>query len=372
MAMMLPHSGASVLADWLNIIKRIAPKARPSIARGLADAMPEIVVEYDVSTPLRQAHFLAQCAHESDGFHTPCEYASGAAYEGRKDLGNTKRGDGKRFKGRGLIQTTGRANYTRVSQALGVDFVAKPEELETFPHAALSAAFFWRDKRLNALADMDDVRKVTKRVNGGYNGLKDRTMYLARAKVALGVDDAIETSGPDAEPLPREKVKALQERLTALGYRCGSADGVIGTATVGAISSFQHDNGLEVSGRLDAATEEKLWHSDAEEKPVPEVRAEGKPDASRIVDSADVLQKGAGAAAAGGGVIAAVDPIKKIEGAGEVVTRVQDAVSPFKPLLTFAQDHWYVWVALAAVAVWFVASRIKQARVDDHRSGKTL
>lgn len=367
------------MTDWARVIRAMAPRARSDIAAGIAEAMDRIIRDFEVNTPLRQAHFLAQCAHESDGFRTTVEYASGAAYEGRKDLGNTKKGDGKRFKGRGLIQTTGRANYKKVSDKLGYDFIADPEKLAALPYAVLSAAVFWGNNHLNDLADQDDVRKVTRKVNGGYNGLQDRTNYLAKAKTAIAGNDTPVVRLPpprpailDEEPLPREKVKALQERLTLLGYRCGAADGVIGTATVGAISSFQHDNELPITGRMDPATEEKLWHSDAEEKPVTAARANSTPQESRILDGAATLQKGAGAAVAGTGAVAVTDPIQHIEGASQAISRVQGALTPFKPLIAYAQDHWYVGVAIAAAVVWYFASRIKQARVDDHRAGKTL
>lgn len=154
----------------------------------MVDAMPKVIEMAKLSTDLRLAHFLAQLAHESDGFHTTEEYASGAAYEGRKDLGNVKPGDGRRFKGRGPIQVTGRSNYARMSKALGVDFVANPELLRRFPYAALSSAVFWDDHRLNDYADRDNILTITKRINGGTNGLHDREIYLARAKRALAAN----------------------------------------------------------------------------------------------------------------------------------------------------------------------------------------
>ena len=139
-----------------------------------------------LTTDLRLAHFLAQLAHESDGFHTTEEYASGSEYEGRvKNLGNTQAGDGKRFKGRGLIQVTGRANARRMSRALGQDFERYPELLRRFPWAADTAAIYWDDHRLNDYADVDNILTITRRINGGLNGLSDRKLFLARAKRAL-------------------------------------------------------------------------------------------------------------------------------------------------------------------------------------------
>lgn len=170
---------------WLDILKRIAPHGSAVILKGVADAMPTIIHRCELTTPLLQAHFLAQCAHESDGFHALKEYASGREYEGRRDLGNTHQGDGARYKGRGVIETTGRANYAAASKFFMVDFVSHPELMETFPYAALSAAFYWRAHRINNAAARDDIRSVTRLVNGGLNGLISREAYLARAKKAL-------------------------------------------------------------------------------------------------------------------------------------------------------------------------------------------
>ena len=133
--------------------------------------------KYGLTTPLRKAHFLAQIQHESGGFKWLKELGNDAyfkKYEGRKDLGNTVAGDGLRFKGRGYIQITGRANYTEISKDLGVDFVSKPELLEQEANAMLSALWFWDKRKLNALADKNDLRGITRRINGGFNGLADR------------------------------------------------------------------------------------------------------------------------------------------------------------------------------------------------------
>lgn len=171
--------------NWLAILKAIAPKGKPSIMQGVASAMPGIIAEFDLSSELRQAHFIAQIAHESDGFKTTVEYASGAAYEGRRDLGNKEPGDGVRFKGRGLIQLTGRANYRQASAALGVDFVSNPDAAAQFPHAIRIAGWYWKTRKLNLLADRDDEIAITRKINGGERGLADRRRYLALAKRAL-------------------------------------------------------------------------------------------------------------------------------------------------------------------------------------------
>jgi putative chitinase len=142
---------------------------------------------YEINTPRRQAAFLAQIAHESGSLRYVEEIASGEAYEGRADLGNTEPGDGKRFKGRGLIQITGRTNYKAVGDALGFDFIKEPEKLELPGAASYSAAWFWDSRNLNRHADIDGFQTITRKINGGLNGYDDRLKHWEIAKKALGV-----------------------------------------------------------------------------------------------------------------------------------------------------------------------------------------
>ncbi len=143
--------------------------------------------KYEINTPKRIACFLAQIAHESGSLRYVKEIASGEAYEWRKDLGNVYLGDGVKFKGRGLIQITGRANYQALGKYLGVDLIAKPEILEQPLYAALSAGWFWQKKKLNTIADVMDFQKITRLINGGLNGYDDRLAYLKQANQALRV-----------------------------------------------------------------------------------------------------------------------------------------------------------------------------------------
>lgn len=144
---------------------------------------------WGIDTPLRQAHWLAQMAHESGGFcflrETWGPTKAQRGYEGRADLGNTQPGDGFRFRGRGFIQITGRENYTLCSLALHGDerLVHHPELLEHDP--ATGAGWYWHARGINRFADRDDVRKVTRAVNGGYTGLDDRIRRLDIAKQAM-------------------------------------------------------------------------------------------------------------------------------------------------------------------------------------------
>ncbi len=143
------------------------------------------MLKYGICTRLRVCHFLAQIAHESGELRYTKEIASGKEYEGRKDLGNVKPGDGVRYKGRGLIQITGRANYKQISDATGIDFIGHPDWMELPQWAVMSACWWWDNRGLNRLADKDALTLITQRINGGTNGLQDRLKYLARAKKAI-------------------------------------------------------------------------------------------------------------------------------------------------------------------------------------------
>lgn len=166
---------------------KIAPQAPAKRMDQLAPNLIRTIIEFDITTPLRQAHFLAQIAHESDRFNAMEEYASGADYEWRDDLGNIYPGDGVRYKGRGLIQITGRTNYRDCGRALGVDLVSNPTRLADPDLASRSAGWYWSTRKLNPDADRDDVRTITRVINGGYNGLDDRIQLLAAAKRVLGI-----------------------------------------------------------------------------------------------------------------------------------------------------------------------------------------
>lgn len=157
--------------------------ASPDRAADLAVCANRWFGEYGVMDDgLRLAHFMAQLMHESGSFRYMEEIASGAAYEGRRDLGNTEPGDGTRFKGRGPIQITGRANYRRFGRLIGIDLERNPT-IAAVPSIGLHLALeYWKDRRLNALADADDVVTITKRINGGLNGLVDRKAQLAKVK----------------------------------------------------------------------------------------------------------------------------------------------------------------------------------------------
>jgi putative chitinase len=174
----------------LDQLLAIVGPAREQHVRRHINGLNEAMTRYEVTTPLRRAHFLAQIAHESGGLRWPEELASGEAYEGRTDLGNTQPGDGRRYKGRGLIQLTGRHNYQRYAATLRsrgdtIDVEEDPHRVSQDPYAADVAGWFWDLRGLNRLADADDLEAVTRRVNGGTRGIEERERYLDLAKRVL-------------------------------------------------------------------------------------------------------------------------------------------------------------------------------------------
>lgn len=172
----------------IETLRKCLPYASNANIQKFGVKLIEAMEKFEINTPRRQAAFLAQIAHESGSLHYVEELASGEAYEGRGDLGNTEPGDGKRFKGRGLIQLTGRFNYKLISDELNYDFIKNPEDLEKPGPATYSAAWFWWFHRLNGLADLDAFEKITKRINGGLTHFEDRLKHWETAKNALGVD----------------------------------------------------------------------------------------------------------------------------------------------------------------------------------------
>ncbi|OJH35072.1 hypothetical protein BON30_40830 [Cystobacter ferrugineus] len=141
--------------------------------------------EAAITTRKRRAAFLAQLAHESVELVHFEELASGDDYEGRKDLGNIHKGDGRRYKGRGPIQLTGRNNYRAAGKALHIDLENHPKRAAAVDVGFRTAGWFWTSRKLNHYADLGNFREITRRINGGYNGLAHRQMYYRRALKVL-------------------------------------------------------------------------------------------------------------------------------------------------------------------------------------------
>jgi putative chitinase len=165
-------------------LREIMPRCpRPEL---WAQVLELAIEEAEANTVPRAAAFLAQLAWESGECRWLEEKAPGDAYEGRRDLGNTQQGDGRKYKGRGLIQLTGRRNYRAAGEALGIELEVHPEEAAKPSIAALVAAWYWRTRGCNELADGYRFTAITKAINGGYTHLKHRQRYYLTALEALG------------------------------------------------------------------------------------------------------------------------------------------------------------------------------------------
>lgn len=173
--------------ELLSIVHK---KASPEAVSNIVHDPKGILNQYYINTPERKKHFLAQMSHESAGFRSMIELRSDASAEKKygvgtrvgRILGNKYKGDGAKFKGRGYIQLTGRYNYTHYGKKIGVDLARNPELASDLDVALKVAAEYWVSKGLNELADKGDIRAITKRINGGYNGLKDRIYRYNKIK----------------------------------------------------------------------------------------------------------------------------------------------------------------------------------------------
>lgn len=275
-------------------LKNIAPYANDKIISDLEHYFDKYLQKYKINTYLRICHFLAQCAHESAGFRTLEEYASGAAYEGRRDLGNVNPGDGKRYKGRGIIQLTGRANYRTFGQRLGYPLEDNPILAMSPEISVQTACEYWNSRNLSTYADLDDVLTITRKINGGTNGLEDRRSYLAKAKTIIPKNINLSTEKTPEPPKPAELpdpfshvvidtslmpplpvdplvpaivvakrgdvssyIEDLQDMLFRKGYRI-QTDGNFGPATEAAVKDFQKKVNIPVTGAIDTDTLNRL------------------------------------------------------------------------------------------------------------------
>lgn len=205
-------------------LREIMPNLSAAKLAAFLPHLNKAMSEYGINTMRRAAAFVAQLAHESGEFRWMEEIWGPTAAQRRyepettlsKRLGNSAPGDGKRFKGRGPIQLTGRANYQRFGRLLGVDLVADPARAASPEVGFRTAALYWANRGLNELADAENFREITRRINGGFNGLADRQKYFERAKVALAA--AFQGPRPAAAPgrgrAPMPRANVPTEPLT--------------------------------------------------------------------------------------------------------------------------------------------------------------
>jgi len=279
--------------DVIKAVERVAPEALDNYLDAIRQG-ETLLKNADITTPLRMAHFLAQALHETGGFRilresmdysaermleifgvghhsaavTAAEadklahdqeaiaervYGLGNSRKAR-ELGNTKPGDGFLYRGNGILQTTGRGNHKRMGAGAGVDFEGDPDLVTDSAHALKPALTEWTQNNLNAFADKNDIRTMTRKINGGFNGLREREAWFGKIWVLLkAVGDpaeAWEIGGGE------EDVKQLQEALNALGADPKLVvDGRNGPKTEQAVREFQAAAGLKVDGIAGPVTE---------------------------------------------------------------------------------------------------------------------
>ena len=261
---------------------------------GWVNAMNEVFPKYEINTPERIAAFIAQCGHESGGwrtfsenlnysakaldaifgkyfkragrdaqaYHRQPEKIANVVYAGRMSNGDTDSGDGWKYRGRGPIQLTGKANYSAFSADMDVDAVDSPDNVsEDKEMALMSAIWYWNKNSLNKYADSGDIKTMTKRINGGYIGLEDRIHHWEMALTAMGEDTGHSDASVDEDDhvdsdnygvlrkgMRGEGVVAMQE---ALGI---GADGIFGAGTERKLKEWQTANGLGADGIAGPAT----------------------------------------------------------------------------------------------------------------------
>lgn len=208
-------------------LRQIMPNVPAAKVAQFLPHLNDAMAEYGIDSAARASAFLAQLAHESGEFRwmeeiwgpTTAQRRYEPVTELARRLGNVQPGDGRRYKGRGPIQLTGRANYQRFGQLLGIDLVAQPERAAEPGVAFRVAALYWANRGLNELADRADFREITRRINGGFNGLADRLKYFERARTALanwvGTRSRWPTPG-DARSVPAEPLERGYEAIREL------------------------------------------------------------------------------------------------------------------------------------------------------------
>lgn len=331
----------------LTQLRQIAPKGDTEILKGVVKYFNKYSEEYRINTFNRAVNFLAQAAHETAGFDTLEEYASGSAYEGRSDLGNTKSGDGVKYKGRGIFMYTGRYNYTKLGEKLGVDLVSNPKLLqENIEYAVLSAFIYWNERNLNKYADHDNIETITRKINGGLNGFTDRKRYRDRARTALKTQNFYD-------------LWEVQQKLKDLGYvEVGKVDGIRGPKTDSAIVAFKVDQTTlpannEITKEFLEALDKGQYRvvEDRADVTVKDLRKEG----SKTIKATD----GATAGGVGTAVI------------GLTVAAEKNGWLDGLNVSSFLDNYaWVIFVLIALFVQWQILKVVK-ARVQDHKKGNT-
>lgn len=358
-----------------RLLAGLSTKEKPELMAPLAAAMNEFFPIFEINTEPRIECFLAQALHEADGFRTLQEYASGAAYDTRTDLGNTpqKDGDGQKFKGHGVFQTTGKTNHLRAQKEMAkygviVDLMNHPQLLTQPRNAVLSACIYWKDKKLNALADQNTMaafKAITRKINGGYNGLADRIAYWEKCKKAI-IEDAKPVGLINAGSSP-EQIRMLQQALSDRNYPVGKIDGKWGRMTRDAVMSFKADNFLDVTDPSLSLTDVMMAGPKVIPTRVNATVADLREEGSTTVAGADKLQ----IAGIGGTVVAAgSSALSSFEEASSYWQRLRWAWEPFSDTFGWLLTNPLIFVLPIAIAAIYYGYRIKQKRLEEFKQGK--
>ncbi|MAZ82733.1 MAG: glycohydrolase [Hoeflea sp.] len=271
-----------------SLLRHLYPAASEEMLQAFAEGSGEILPRFGISERRDRLHFfLAQIGHESGGLritsenmnysakrirqvwpkrfntiadaepyaHNP-EKLANKVYGGR--MGNDQPGDGWAYRGRGLIQITGKEGYREVGKRAHLDLVKQPD-LASDPRYALTVACaFWTWKNLNKLCDGGDFVLVTKRINGGTVGLKDRFEWLAKVQSLVAWPPAARVVSDVELSLPVARIKAVQLRLREMGLYAGSIDGIFGKLSRAGLRAYQSQEGLPITGRITQAVLDRL------------------------------------------------------------------------------------------------------------------
>ena len=378
-------------------VKKFAPGANAALVAAIVGDGPAAIAA-GISTDLRIAHFFAQIATETGGLKSVEEslnYSVEALLEkfgrhriseadarkygrtrnrkadqkaianivyggawGRKNLGNTEPNDGWDFRGGGMMQTTGRANYRKMGHEDSPDALRDPTT------AFLTAVHEWSNRGCNALADRGDVTAIRKVINGGTNGLTEAKTYLVRAKAVFG------SSAPQKAALSNKTdlVKQVQDLLWDKGYpEVGESDGKLGPRTRNAILAFQADNKLDLTGEISDALLASLVKT-----PKRQMASSRQSATAASLISEPVVKDGNWIKKIGTGVLTASGIGGVLDGTGSIDSAVSgisslrafvETVSPFLP--------WII-VGAAGVAVFLIGRRVVRTQVEAYREGRTF
>jgi putative chitinase len=385
----------------------------PGLRAAIAATAPAVFTEFGITSSLVVAHAMAQISEECREGEEPEEdlnYTTAGriakvwprrftpltavpfvrnaralankVYGGRMGNG-ADNDDGYNNRGRGGAQTTGADGYAALAERVLLDLHAHPELVNDPAHFLRCAIADFVLCGCVPFAESDDVDGVTHHLNGGLTGLDMREAWLARWKIALRAEghDVTEPAEENDGTLrfgdTGFQVKALQQRLTELGYSVGATDEKFGRATRSAVMAFQADRGMLTTGMVDAATRDALARDLP--KPVIEARATATSDdvrkaGSTTIAAADVV-KTVGTVTAAGSAVTGLDQsgaLDKVKDLNEHLHGIKEVVESLQDAVQFLTSHWYVAGIVAAFVLWYYANSIIKKRVADHQSGANL